>query len=445
MSSRVVLAVMSLLAILSLSPKSHADGTVALRRVNGVSPYSPGSCETPTNPQEPGYESEAVFAVSPQGLVAAWAQDGAPGLGMVTAHSDDDGISWMQSVPPAYAGCGTSGALRVANPQMVVDGAGTIFLSSVGGPPDPRGRVVVTASHDGGVTWPETTSLGLPGVNDWPTMSASPIDPHAAAIVWKSDAPDLTWFARTTDDGATWSVPIPIRVTPPGGFVENGIATLPDGTLLDVFIDYPVGLGTGLAPDVANHGKVIGSLHSTDSGATWSETTIATLSDDGTLGSPVVGRDGAAYVQITDGASTDKILRSIDGVHWTDFATAPAAGNLAIARDGTLGLLFYDHRNDVRSDQELTTDVWLSYSRDDGQTWSDAHLAGPFDLNKVTNSFIRLWDLHAVGNGFGATFPLGAPFALDGSTDVFYAQVSWPQTQASVAPVPPTKGHQHGR
>jgi hypothetical protein len=236
---------------------------------------------------------------------------------------------------------------------------------------------MVSTSPDGGATWsgPKTLNLlGLLGPNDYPTMSADPLDPHAVAIVWSEVFLAATWFARTTDDGATWSTPVPIRITANTPESFNSLVTLPNGTLVDVFADgAPVG------------GVVVGALRSTDDGATWAETTIASLSAQGNENEPVdpvVGPDGAVYVLLSDvdsgsGARVWKLFRSPDGASWSEVVTlplrhdaflGPLAQHVAITSDGTIGVLYDDHRNDVEGDTELTTDVWLTYSDDGGVT-----------------------------------------------------------------------------
>ena len=66
---------------------------------------------------------------------------------------------------------------------------------------------------------------------------------------------------------------------------------------------------------------------------------------------------------------------------------APSA--LAVSSDGeqaaVLGELVavYDFRNDVSGDRRLTTDHWIAHSHDGGTTWSEDHLAGPFDLHQA--------------------------------------------------------------
>jgi hypothetical protein len=53
---------------------------------------------------------------------------------------------------------------------------------------------------------------------------------------------------------------------------------------------------------------------------------------------------------------------------------------VAVGPDGTIGVLYYDMRNDTADAATLLVDIWFTTSTD-GTTWSEAHVAGPFDFN----------------------------------------------------------------
>src|SRR5205807_7568411 len=100
--------------------------------------------------------------------------------------------------------------------------------------------------------------------------------------------------------------------------------------------------------------------------------------------------DGTAYVAWNEieSTSSSKILfsRSTDhGASWTTpkpvktLGTQAFVPSLAVSGDGTVGVTYYDFRNDRPKDDRMTTDVWFSFSRDHGEHWRETHLAGPFD------------------------------------------------------------------
>lgn len=136
-----------------------------------------------------------------------------------------------------------------------------------------------------------------------------------------------------------------------------------------------------------------------------------------------------------------------------------ATPTLALTANGTLGLAFYDHReDDSRSKLPMTTSYWLRTSRDGGATWSpDQRVAGPFDQSGApdfdgTLSSGSLGDtdpmytqgmlgdyqgMAPMGGAFGLTFVLSRPlpggsFALTPTdshgnpdpTDLFFARVT---------------------
>ena len=55
---------------------------------------------------------------------------------------------------------------------------------------------------------------------------------------------------------------------------------------------------------------------------------------------------------------------------------------VAVRPDGTIGVLYYDMRNDTADPATLLVDAWLTTSND-GVTWSERHVAGPFDFNQA--------------------------------------------------------------
>lgn len=466
-SAQLVLAIAAVSAW-SVGP-AHAGPvpSVSVHRVSADSPFEPGACASDVDgalspfgfDNAHGFEIAPTFAVSPHGLVAAWTQDGGAvdGLGIVAAHSADGGSTWTQNVPPALTICEQGGnAVRVITSRLVVDGKGTTFLSTVAGEPDARGAVTVSTSPDGGSTWsepqPVSPALGLLGPNDYPTMSPDPADPHAVAITWDMPFVPSTWFARTSDDGATWTTPVPIEVPAPGLIILGGsLVTLPDGTLVDVVSETEPTVALG-GPDIGGRGVVVRAARSTDHGSTWSVATIAELSRRGDNQEPVdpaVGPDGAVYVLLSDidpatGGRSWTVYRSPDGASWSPLANVPLrddsfldylSQHVAVTSDGTIGALYDDHRNDVPHDDVLTTDVWLTYSHDGGATWNDLHVAGPFDLNAIPLGYLGDYqEMHAVGDAFEAVVVLGpctqqssasCPDATEGPGDVYFARISF--------------------
>ena len=52
--------------------------------------------------------------------------------------------------------------------------------------------------------------------------------------------------------------------------------------------------------------------------------------------------------------------------------------------DGVVGVSYYDFRDDVETDSQLTTDHWIAHSHDGGATWASSDQVGPsFDLHQA--------------------------------------------------------------
>jgi hypothetical protein len=255
---------------------------------------------------------------------------------------------------------------------------------------------------------------------------------------------NLLWVSRTTDRGASWSPPVLVDQPPPFAIdFAPKILVLPDGTLLAVFAraDFQLGLGqlyaarspgegrAWLPPVLAGSKPLPSSLVDPGSGAE--------LPQPG-FPSAAVAPDGSVYVAFEDNRSASSgtigVARSRDGGRtWTSitlpgvtaFAFEPA---IAVDAHGTVGVSWYDLRNDRPGDAALTADVWFAHSPDRGRSWRQTHVAGPTQLRPaelpVPNFVGEYQGLAALrGRGFAAVFTLAAPQAKDGLTDTFFARI----------------------
>jgi hypothetical protein len=437
-------------------------------RVSGPSPFPPG-CATNPGPGTLYRNAEvqphlSVDPRNPRHLVGAYQVDRwstVAAQGVVSVTSFDGGWSWKQAVPRLSECSGNTGFKRATDAWTTIAPDGTAYLvtlSMTGGSFEPGSAngVMVSRSDNGGTSWADPVVLARAGdssFNDLPSGTADPSDSRYVYVVWTgltllsdTDFVGPTFLRRSSDGGRTWE---PARaIYDPGLNSEttaNKIVILPDGTLVNIFARYRQ---SGAVVDLA-------AIRSTDKGITWSAPDVISSQQwagtkDPETGTPV--RDGAQLPQAAaDGQGTlyvswqdsrftngvrDNIVisRSTDAGHtWITPApvnadlTVPAFSSaLAAQRDGTVGVSYYDFRGNTPDPATLPTDYWLVTSHDNGVTWTERHIAGPFDLatapkvDRPVPSFY-LGDYHslvAVNRSFAALFPMttGDP---QNPTDIF--------------------------
>jgi hypothetical protein len=334
---------------------------------------------------------------------------------------------------------------------------GTIYFTGVAASFSPEGRIgEIGASHatDGGRTWSSMVTVGPPDLrNDKPAITADPSVPGRAYTIWANwdmqlnfPLANLLQFARTEDQGATWSRPVVVDAPPPNAVdLSSAVLVLPDGDLLGVFerID--------IAADFSATEEFF-ATRSPDGGETWlppveiGSMPIVPLADPETgeqlpqpgFLSAAASPDGIVYVvwerQSSPTSGAVDVARSTDGGRtWTvsplpgvtAFAFEPS---VAVDSHGTVGVTWYDLRNDKPRDDALTADVWFAHSDNRGASWSQTHVAGPTDLRTAplaANNRVKEYQGLAAlrGRGFAAIFTLAAPQATDGPTDIFFARI----------------------
>lgn len=456
------------------SSSSSGDTTLAppsssLVRVSEASPYAAGCGGGGTGGTSfEDAEVEPYIAINPgnpSNLVGAWQQDrwstgGAHGL--VAGSSTDGGKTWKEHTLPLSVCAGGTAAnggdfQRASDPWVSISPNGDAYIISISFTgdtlqPGSSGGVLVSRSTDGGASWSDAATLirdGSGAFNDKESITADPTDSHFVYAVWDrltTDNHGAAMFARTIDGGATWEKAVAIY--DPGvnnQTIGNEIVVASDGTVIDVFEEID---NTSSNTDSNSTLRVITS---SDHGATWS--TPATIADnlavgtaDPNSGQPIrsgsglpqaaAGPGGMLAVVWEDGRFSggdhDDIAYASskdDGAHWTRpveinsvHGTPAFTPSVAILGDGTVGVSYFDFRND-KTGPDLPTDYWFTSSTD-GTHWSEQHISGPFDMTLAPNAEgLFIGDYQALGK-VGSTF---VPFFVqtdddgtDDRTDAFY-------------------------
>ena len=435
-----------------------------LRVISGPSPFAAG-CPGATLDETriAGAEIEPAITVNPadpRNIVATWQQD----VGRNASRSDligtsgDGGKTWKRVTIPGLSRCTGGSADSATDPWVSAGPDGSVYFSGAAlFLSDPLPAVLVTSrSRDRGRRWSPAVTFAGPSVRvEREVVTADPRRPGHAYVVWWERDPLMPFvgsthqFARTVDGGATWSAPVTLDTAPAGAIDQSAeILVLPNGSLL--------ALTARLQLEGDGALQKLFAMRSPDQGRTWEapvqvasqpiapipdpETGDALPNQDLTFHSAAIAPDGAVYVawdrDSSASSGTIDIAKSSNGGRsWsaptplpgvTAFTFQPA---IAVDARGTVGVVWYDNRNDRLGDAPRTTDVWFAHSADGGSSWRHSHVAGPFDLRTAPrpSGDLRLGEyqgLAGLRRGFAAVFTQAAPQAKNGPTDIFFARIA---------------------
>lgn len=450
---------------------SAVDQLTLSQRITSTSPL-PAGCGAPlSGTNYPNTEIQPMITADPANpahLIATYQQDRWASLGsngVLAAVSTDLGATWKTATPPAFTLC-TGGNYEVGTDSWLsIAPTGTAFMSEMAiNRTSFATAMLVSRSTDGGAHWSAPATLirddNPEFFDDRPTVSADPHRPGTAYVVWdriddtSTAAGDhffqSTYFSRSTDDGLTWS---PAReIYNPGlnlATLGHEIVVLPDGTLVD---------GFGFDTQDANDAWAFATIRSTDQGQTWSSAQVVSpiqstgsannglsIADpDGVTGAlvrapvlPQIAVDPRAgtlyavwadtrfgtpssigFTQSRDGGQTWSPLVKINKTPGAGAAVLPA---IAVSPGGGVGVTYYDFRNNTPDPATLPTDAWLvscTHRCADPASWTENHVAGPFDARMLPNTSLgrMLGDYTGLSAPIPGAFVTVSAVANDGNT-----------------------------
>ena len=499
MSARVFVAATLLALVIVTTATAGSFTTGPLVQTSGASPFA--GCTTDDVAGQAGDDSTNylhsevepfidVNPTNPANLVGVYQQDrwsDGGARGNVASVSMNGGTTWTQVVIPGVSVCSGGVYQRATDPWVSFSPNGVAHQSSLSFNDqqapftefDFDHAILASRSLNGGLTWSAPAVVRrdtAPNVfNDKETITADPTDPNLVYAIWDrlefppGKRPSIvasfraaafkgpTWFARSTDGGASWE---PAReIYDPGTIAQtigNQIVVQPDGDLVNIFNLRSIRAGE--RPAIAfDHVAII---RSEDKGVTWGpqrrgsgeiDPIIVDNMIGGAIQDPETGDDvrtgdglpdiavdranGRLYAVWQDArfsggefASIALSMSTDGGFTWTPTIKVNAtptnipAGNqqaftpsVHVAADGTVGVTYYDFRNNTPDPATLPTDYWIVHCHancSNAASWgNEARLTDtPFDMRQAPNAggfFTGDYQgLTAVGNRFGAYFSM---------------------------------------
>lgn len=414
-----------------------------------------------------------------------WSDGGARGL--VTSVSHDNGATWKRVTVPGISSCSGGAFLRASDPWVSFAPNGDLYaisLSFLGATNLNHNAILVSKSTDLGESWGAPIAVAEDDTNglDKESITADPTNSKYVYAAWdrivtpggSTHASDQgiihsrsfksqTFFARSTNGGASWDAPQEIFVDSAfSGSIGSIIRVLGDGhTLLDGLLTY------GNADWKGGPCGSMSVLRSPDRGVTWTKKPIivspysctyggAHNPDTGALvrsgGLPDIAVDGSNAYMVWEDAlpsapTRGRILfsQSLDGgstwsapivISHTPAGVDAFVPTIEVSSAHVVGVSYYDFRSNVQGGI-ASTDLWLvrcSAACSSTSGWSSEQRVTPssFDMSAAPEARGQFLGDYMGMTTSGTTFEpffiqSGTPPAqpvVGGPTDAFFAAVS---------------------
>ena len=405
-----------LIAVITAPVWAGVVVTGPLTAVSGASPFGPlsncgnfpdGGQNFNNTEVEPWID---VNPTNPDNVVSIWQQDrwsNGGSRGNVAGVSFDGGSTWQVVPIPGQTDCTGGDFDRASDPWVSFGPDGALYQMSLlfdVPPKAERNAMAVSKSEDGGLTWSSPVllidNIDPPFFNDKNSLTADPTDANLVYAVWDRlesigifNFEGPVFFARSTDGGASFDPAVEIHN--PGlnnQTLGNQIVVAPSGIVYNFFNEINNFRPNGqpnLNPDV------LAFKMSLNQGATWlpiGRSRRIVRMFPAAVATPDTGNDvrdaaglfdvavdansGALYAVFQDrrftGFDQIALVTSSDGGRtWSTpikvNQTPSTPGNplrqqafipsVAVAGDGTVGVTYYDFRNDDATGE--LADYWL--------------------------------------------------------------------------------------
>lgn len=406
------------------SPFQRCTEDEAARQPGFFTPSTEVEPRLGVNPKNPRnlvgtYQQDRWNNGAARGVVAAASFDGGltwttspiPGLSRCSGGSYDRATDpWLSFAPngDVYHVALVLDGRITRRPHLREPGIGRERQPPEGGGGYRASALLVSKSTSGGLTWGTPAAVNQDdgdGFNDKESILADPVDPNRAYLAWDyyhgrgAQATSEVLFSRTGDGGRTWERPRPIYSPDfdhAAGYPQ--LVAQPDGTLL-AFFAYWI-YHRDAQGEIDAYQNFVALKRSHDRGATWEPrgeplTAARTSARSIRVGGaylrtgayiPDVANDrrtglvyltwqddrfwpgpGAAFSMSADNGNTwSAPLRAsqtpVPNPYVAEVAQA-FTPTVAVGRDGTVAVSYYDLRNHRPGGGTILTDHWVSLCR----------------------------------------------------------------------------------